>query len=258
MLRVVVCALLVLSSASSAWASGSPWNGTWKVNEAKSRYARRTFTISEKGGMLHLTNGGSSEYDFRCDGKEYTTSAKHTLSCRKNSERTYDFVSKASGEEISRSRRTLSRDGKTLTIRVAERAPDGSPYNLTQTWVRSVGTEGLLGTWTSVREVASPPRTMRISVAGDTFRQEYVSTLETYEGKLDGSSIVVTGLRVVPGTTTEMKAEGPRAISYVMKRNGKVTEIGREELRENGRVLVDTYWVPGEQQQKTYEVYEKQ
>ena len=258
MLRVVGCALLVLSSASSAWAAESPWTGTWKVNEAKSRYASRTFTLSEKGDMLHLSNGGSSGYDFRCDGKEYTTSAKHTLSCQKTSNRIYDMVSKANGEEISRSRRTLSHDGRTLTIRIAERGVDGVPSYVTQTWVRSTATEGLLGTWASVREVSSPPRTMRISFAGDLFRQEYLSTAETYQGKLDGSSIVVTGLSVAPGTTTEMKAEGPRAISYVMKRNGTVTEVGREELREDGLVLVDTYWVPGTERQKTSEVYEKQ
>ena len=65
MLRVVGCALLVLSSASSAWAAESPWTGTWKVNEARSQYANRTFNLSEKDGLLHFSNGGSTEYDFR-------------------------------------------------------------------------------------------------------------------------------------------------------------------------------------------------
>jgi hypothetical protein len=255
---ILGCAVLGLSLAPHVQTVESPWSGTWKVNEARSKYARRTFTISRKGRLLHYSNGGTNEYDFACDGEEYATTTKQTVSCTKADERTYDIVTKVDGKELSRSQRRIAEDGKTLVIETSGREADGSLHHLTQRCLRLTGNQGLVGTWELVRRQSSEPRVMKISVAGETFHQEYLSTGETYEGKLDGSSIIVTGRTIAPGTTTEMKADGPRAIRYVMKVNGRETEGGREALSKDGTSLIDTYWISGMESQKTVEVFEKQ
>ena len=228
MRRALRYAVFVLGVAVPTFAAAdSPWDGVWKVNEAKSNFTGRTFTISEKGGMMHYSNGGPVEYDFACDGKDYPTVADHTFACRKTGETTYETVSKVKGQETSKSQREISRDGKRMTITVTGRGVDGSTYDQKVTFARVGGRQGLVGTWKTVKDVYSGPEIMKVRMAGGVFRAEYPSTNEVYEGKLDGSSIVVTGPQVTAGTTTEMTTDGPRAFRYVIKLNGKDTAVGR-------------------------------
>ena len=65
------CALLALVAGTAA-AADSPWNGTWKLDAAKSHLTGQTFTYSKgPGEMLHYEDGSTASFDFGLDGKEY-------------------------------------------------------------------------------------------------------------------------------------------------------------------------------------------
>ena len=180
MRRALRCAVFMLGVAAPIFAAAeSPWDGMWQVNEAKSKFTGRTFTISEKGGMMHYSNGGPVEYDFACDGKAYPTVAEHTFACSKTGETTYETVSKVKGQETSRSQREISRDGKTMMITVTGRGVDGSTYDQKVTFARVAGTHGLVGTWKTVKDVYSGTEIMKVRMAGGVFRAEYPSTKES-------------------------------------------------------------------------------
>jgi hypothetical protein len=91
-------AVLSMSAVLPCFAAGSPWDGTWKENLAKSKLTGDTITFSMKQeGLFHYSNGGAIEYDFACDGKPYTTYSDHTTTCIGTVEAGYDFTTMAHG-----------------------------------------------------------------------------------------------------------------------------------------------------------------
>jgi len=69
-IALFLCSLLALP-AGAASAADSPWNGTWKLDEAKSQFTGGTMTFSKGAGdMLHFSDGSTTDYDFAIDGKE--------------------------------------------------------------------------------------------------------------------------------------------------------------------------------------------
>jgi hypothetical protein len=109
MKKLLCCAcaaVLSLAAVSPCFAAAadSPWNGTWKENEAKSTLSGNTVTyMAKRGGQFHYSNGGSIEYDFACDGKAYPTIsdrsprhravevASHVLPRRQDDDDPWDF-----------------------------------------------------------------------------------------------------------------------------------------------------------------------
>lgn len=74
-----VCTALALA-AVPCFGAGQSWDGTWKINEAKSKLTGYSFTIEAKGDMMHMSSGSVS-YDFACDGKAHPTVSGQTLTC---------------------------------------------------------------------------------------------------------------------------------------------------------------------------------
>ena len=74
MKHFALTAALISVSLCSALTAGSPFNGTWKFNPAKSQLTGDTFTYSAgPDGKLHFSDGGAWEFDFALDGKPYKT-----------------------------------------------------------------------------------------------------------------------------------------------------------------------------------------
>ncbi len=83
MKKLLCCALAAavsLAVAAPCFAAGSPWDGTWKLNQAKSKMTGSTFTISMDGGM-YTVDTGTIKFQYACDGKDYTIIADRTISC---------------------------------------------------------------------------------------------------------------------------------------------------------------------------------
>src|ERR1700760_1057145 len=109
-----VCAALALSAAPCL-AAATSWDGTWKMNVAKSKFTGDTFTITAKGNMMKFS-AGVVPYDFAWDGKAYPIIADRTITCTGSPATGYDYVTKAGNNVLSKSHRTFSADGKTMTI----------------------------------------------------------------------------------------------------------------------------------------------
>src|ERR1039458_116212 len=159
MKKLLCCAcaaVLSLAAVSPCFAAAadSPWNGTWKENEAKSMRSGNTVTYTAKGaGQFHYSNGGSIEYDFACDGKAYPTISDRTVTCTGTAATGMDFTNAAHGAVLSKSHRTFSPDGAAMTIHGTSMRPDGPSYDFDETMKRLSGTRGLAGKWLDVKEV---------------------------------------------------------------------------------------------------------
>jgi len=158
--RVIVLSAIVMLCPSLLLAQGprqdvNPLLGTWKQNMEKSTYnpgppprtgsiAVRQYSDGEEGSIVAITMSVSPEgipslgaiSAARYDGKEYPQHNLATLShvskevTRTISYKLIDFltveiVQKQDGEVVSKSTRTISRDGKTMTERFDFVNPQG-------------------------------------------------------------------------------------------------------------------------------------
>lgn len=250
------CAVLAMS-ALPCLAAGSSWDGTWKLNEAKSNLAGETYVMEDKGnGKMHVIRGAIT-YDFACDGKPYTVVADYTLTCTGSPAEGYDYVARKRDTVTTKSHRTFSADGKTMTVHGTDFHPDGSTQEFTDTWRREAGTNGLAGKWRNVKSEGQSD-VIVIETKGDWIKV-YDSTFKsTMEGKMDGSDLAVNGPAEPAGMMHTVTMEGPNKLRYTVKLNGKVTGEGVQTLSADGKTLVDEYWTVGKRNEKSTSVYERQ
>jgi hypothetical protein len=237
----------------------NPWNGTWKLNQERSKLTGDTFSIGKvKGGKLHYNNGAVS-YDFACDGTDYATIGDRTISCTQNSESSYSMVTKAKGTEQSKAQRELSADGKKLTSVTKGTQPDGTPYTETNVFERLSGKSGLIGTWKNVKSESSSPDVLVISVSEpNAIHLELPGFKESLDGKMDGQPIPVTGPQVPEGLTFSFRKIGATRLTYAVKFKDKTLNEGEQVLSADGRTLTDESWIPAKPTEREIAFYEKQ
>jgi hypothetical protein len=124
--------LAAVAVAIAAGMAGDPQIGTWKLNEAKSKFgasAARNHTViyTAVGDDLKVTVDGvasdgkpaHNEWTGKVDGKDYPVTGdatSDTRSYRKIDDRTLEFVGKRDGKTTVVGRVVISADGKTRTV----------------------------------------------------------------------------------------------------------------------------------------------
>jgi hypothetical protein len=250
------CAVMALAAAP-CFAAGQSWDGTWKLNEAKSKLTGETMVLEDKGnGMIHVS-GGSVTFDYACDGKAYPTLADRTLTCTGTQAAGWEHVTKVGDKVLTQSHWALSADGKTITIKGKEARPDGSTADYTEVWKRESGTGGVVGTWKSVKADEGSD-SMTIETKGDWIKIYDPAYKSTVEGKMDGSNLALKGPTAPAGLWQTFKPDGPNKLHYTVKLNDKVLSEGVQTLSADGKTLTDENWAPGKMNEKSVQVYERQ
>ena len=123
--------LLGISSIALAERGPDAVVGTWTLDVAKStgaalpRSDTRTYAHVENGikfSMKRVTADGrevSAETTYKYDGKDYPITGSpdyDTVSAKRIATNTVEITQKKSGKVVGTSRRTVSKDGKTLTL----------------------------------------------------------------------------------------------------------------------------------------------
>jgi hypothetical protein len=257
---LIVCALLTLP-IGAAFAADSPWNGTWKLDQAKSQFTGGTMTVSKgAGNTLHFSDGSTTEFDFALDGKERKAWANRTAIWTAPGKNTWDTVIKADGKVLATGHRTLSEDGMTLTETWTGTRPDGSAFREEDVLTRTSGTDGLVGSWRVTKVTGGGgPQEFVISVpAPGSVHYEIPDMKVSVAGRTDGSDIPLKGPTTPPGMTIAFQSLTPTKMRYVMKIDGKTDNIGEQTLAADGHSFTDVNWSPGKEGEKTTGVYIKQ
>jgi hypothetical protein len=257
---LLLCSLLTLP-AGAAVAADSPWNGTWKLDAAKSQFTGQTFTYSKgPGDLLHYEDGSTASFDFGVDGKEYKTWANRTTSFSATGKDTWDTVTKADGRVLAKGHFVLSEDGKTLTMNFTGTKPDGSAFHEEDVFTRISGTDGLIGTWRAAKvKGPSGPQTFVISSPARGVLHYDIPDMKAFaEGRADGTDHPITGPDVPPGMTIGFKLVSPTKVKYSIKLNGKPDSYGVQSIAPDGGSFTDTSWNAGRESEKTTAVYVKQ
>jgi hypothetical protein len=136
MKRSILTILFILAAGAMVVMAADPWNGTWKLNPAKSTapggrglpHPSSTNVIDIQGDTVHLVADETDstgkvlhvEYTAKLDGKEYpvkqtpASPQQYTISLKRIDARTREFVEKV-GNFTIKGRDVLSEDGKSFS-----------------------------------------------------------------------------------------------------------------------------------------------
>lgn len=136
-------AMLAFATVATA---ANPAVGTWQLNLAKSKFSpgpapkseTRTYTESADGLTMTWTgvtaNGKAMtvKSTFKADGKDYPVTGSpnfDTLTLNQVDSLTVHSIQKKGGKVVGESTRTISKDGKVLTLASKGTGADGAAYD---------------------------------------------------------------------------------------------------------------------------------
>lgn len=250
--------LILAGAAVPALALASPFDGTWKLDIAKSKFTGDTMTYTKTATGYRYSNGGPVSYAFAVDGKDNTVVPGRTMAWTKAADGGWDVVAKANGKVMSKAHRTISADGKTLTSTYTEYRPDGTTVHESDVYTRISGDKGLAGEWRDTK-VQSASDTMKIATsAGGGYQIDYPAFKEAIAGKTDGNLVAAKGPTLPTGAMIGYKADGPRKWTFNGGIGGKTYFSGVMTVSDDGKTMTRRSWVPGKESEASTEVYVKQ
>jgi hypothetical protein len=151
-MKRMICLLtfgMLFAAASACLAADDPNMGTWKLNEAKSKFSpgatKNTTVVYEAAGdSTKVTVDGigpdgkpsHNEWTGKFDGKDYPLTgdpAADARSYKKIDARTLELANKKGGKVVVSGKITVSADGKTRTVTIT--GTDASGKKVTSTAV---------------------------------------------------------------------------------------------------------------------------
>jgi len=135
LVRAVLAIVVATSGVAIAEAAAAdPVIGTWQLNVSKSKFTpgpapkSETRTYSQSGQSITLVikrvgadgNEMTSQASYQLDGKDYPWTGDpsfDSLSVKQVDSNTVKFTQKKAGKVVSTGSRTVSKDGKTLTLK---------------------------------------------------------------------------------------------------------------------------------------------
>jgi hypothetical protein len=144
--KVFALGLVVCLAAAAAFAADA-FTGTWKLNEAKSKFApgatkNSTVVYEATGDTVKVTLEGTSSdgkavhsvWTGKFDGNDYPVAGNplaDTMAYKKIDDHTLHITGKKDGKVSLVAHVVISADGKTRTVTVTQTAPDGKKVDST-------------------------------------------------------------------------------------------------------------------------------
>lgn len=149
-IRTVVFTLLMLFVGLTMCLAANPSMGTWKLNEAKSKFAagmpkNQTVVYEAAGDKIKGTIDGvddqgkptHNEWTGKFDGKDYPVTGDPTSDTRaikQIDDRNYELTIKKDGKVRMTGRAVISADGKTRTVTVSGTNAEGKKVTITSVY----------------------------------------------------------------------------------------------------------------------------
>jgi hypothetical protein len=154
MKRSVITMLFIFAAVATLAIAADPWNGTWKLNAAKSKapggrlpHPSSTNIIEVQGETMHLISSQTDatgklekvEYTAKLDGKEYPVkvtppppgSQQYTIALKQLNPRTREFI-EVIGKFTIKGKDVLSEDGKSFDRIVIGKDAEGHDTTVIQ------------------------------------------------------------------------------------------------------------------------------
>jgi len=247
--RYFVCALISMAALFAAAASQaqSPLDGTWRVNLAQTKFSPKPLTFYLSQGWYHCTGSCNPAYDIAADGQDHPVAGHSydTLSVTIVDNHTISAVGKKGGTVIFEQTRTVSADGKTLTVKTVDHPMNGgqpSTYESVarRSGVAPSGVHATSGDWIIIKQTGSGSELLTTyKTSGDEMTMSD-PTGAGYTAKLDGNDYPVHGAYGYDAVS--LKKINGHTFEETDKRDGTVIDVSTMTVSANGKTLtvVDT------------------
>jgi hypothetical protein len=256
-LLATVWLFLSLAAARTA-AAQNPFVGTWKLNQEKSQLAGDTMKFGPAvGNAIELVAGGIT-YSFRADGNPYALPSGNVAIWRQNSPDAWTTeYRKTDGKLMSTDNWKISSDGKNLTVTTSGVKANGDLYTDTAEYVRTAGTDGLIGSWKSTSVKLSSPNELTIQESGlDGLVLKIAAMKASAVTTFDGKEVAVDGPDIPTGLRLALTRTGPYKFRLVQKLNGKLVDSAEYTVSTDGQTMTAVGGAPGDPASTT--IWEKQ
>jgi hypothetical protein len=143
--KTIIASLALFLAVGALYATDHPLEGTWTLNESKSKLASgmgKNTTVTYQDTIMNkvrVTVEGTgpdgktthNEWKGKFDGKDYAVSgdpSSDTRAYTKVDDRTLSMTSKKGGKVVSTGKVVVAPDGKTRTVTISGSSPSGKKY----------------------------------------------------------------------------------------------------------------------------------
>lgn len=240
--------LLVFIATVGTAAAQTPFAGTWKLNQDKSQMAGDIMKFGPaQGDAIELKAGGLT-YSFRVDGKNYAMPSGNLAIWRQTSPTSWTTeYRKADGKLLSSDSWKLSSDGQKLSLTTSGVKADGDLYTDTAEYVRTAGSNGLMGAWKSTEVKLSSPDEFSIEELGlDKLVLKVPAMKVSCELTSDGKEVAVEGPDIPSALRISLTRTGPYTFKLVQKLNGSVISTAVYTVSEDRETMTEVGGAPGD------------
>lgn len=256
--RCVGCALffavaLCVPAISHAQAA---FNGTWRVDLAQTKFSPKPVAFYIGNGWYHCVSC-DTPYAVPADGQQHAVTGEpfDSISVTIVDPKTITVQTSKDGKVISEQTRTVSANGKTLTVKGTDHPQNSDkPVTFEAVAVREgiapSGVQATSGKWI-IKKVSNSDNGLLTTykVAGDQITMSE-PTGETYTAKLDGQDYPEKGSYGVDAVS--LKLVDPHTVEETDKRGGKVMEVDKMTVSSNGKTMTITASNPNTGRVSTY------
>jgi len=243
--RYTLCALFPMTTlcAFAAAPASSPFDGTWHIELAKTKFSPKPLSFYIGQNWYHCVTCNPT-FAIPADGQDHAVAGQSfdTYSVTVVDPHTISATAKKDGKVISEQTRTVSDDGKVLTVKGTSYSLSGGPASTYEATARRDGAvpsavHATSGDWVIEKESASDNGlTTTYKLNGDELTMS-APTGETYTAKLDGSDYPVKN--AVGWDTVSLKQVNAHTIEETDKRNGTVTDVSTMTVQGPTMTIVD-------------------
>lgn len=238
------------------WAASDSFVGAWKLNPAKSKLID-VMKVESLGGNKYAFDFGGGPEKILADGSDQTGGYGTMLSVTVEGPDTWKVVRKKEGRMLLTATWKLSQDGKTLSDKYTEFAPNGSPATTDYLYQRTADGTGFAGTWESTMPIDSAFVLEIRPYEEDGLSFVNVSEKVTRNVKFDGKDHPDSDRRVAEGSTLSSRRVNEHTLEITDKTKGKITRTEHLELSPDLKTLTRTVRPVGQRTPNKF-VFERQ
>lgn len=218
-----------LCMSSAAVLAQSPFDGTWKTNMAQTKFSPKPNVFYISQGWYHCVSCNPA-FDAKADGTDQPVTGQtyDTVSVKEVDPTMIAFTTKKGGKVASDQTRTVSADGKMLTVKITFHPMDSDQTEAVTSTAKRVGVkpsgvQATSGEWQIVKvEESENGLTTTFKVNGDELTMS-TPLGESYTAKLDGTEAPAKGSYGYDAVS--VKKINDHTLEETQKRNGNVVQV---------------------------------
>jgi hypothetical protein len=261
--RYLACALFLSAALCTPALSfaQSPFDGTWHTNMNATQFTPKPNVAYLSQGWYHCVSC-TPAYDVKADGQDQAVTGLpyDTISVKEVDAKSIALTAKKGGTVDFEQTRTVSADGKTLTIKTTSHPAAGgdvvtATITATLVGIAPAGVHKTSGSWkiSKVQE-SENGLTTTYKTNGDELTMSD-PTGESFTAKLDGTDAPVKGSYT--RDTVSVKKIDAHTIEETSKRTGTVVGVAKITVSADGKKMTEVYTAKPSERVTTYTATKK-